>query len=191
MTRARKNIGRITYLGAGPGDPGLLAVHAVEALQRAAIVYADADVPDAITLLSGGELRAPEATPADTAKAMAIEARNGGNVARVVAGDPFSVDAIVKEATAIAKTVVPFDVVPGVPVGSGATTYAGVPVGSTYTMADLRDLSSTDFETLAHSAGTLVVTIGAADVALLGEELVANGLKPDTPVTVSCDATGT
>ena len=42
--------------------------------------------------------------------------------------------------------------------GSGATTYAGVPVGSTYTMADLRDLSSTDFETLAHSAGTLVVT---------------------------------
>jgi uroporphyrinogen III methyltransferase/synthase len=191
MTRVRKNLGRITFVGAGPGDPGLLAVAAVDALRRADVLVADAGVPAAITALGNVQPQPPEALPAETAKLLLAEARNGHAVVRLVAGDPFADDAVVKEALSVAKTVIPFDVVPGVPIGAGTAAYAGVPGGSVQTSADIRDVATADFDALAHAAGTLLLTVDAADVQLLGEELVANGLKPDTVITVSCDGTGT
>jgi uroporphyrinogen III methyltransferase/synthase len=190
MTRARKVLGRVTFVGAGPGDPGLLAVHAVDALRRADVVFADASVRETVLALTEAEVRPADPSPAETAKAVLLEARAGLSVVRLVAGDPFADDNAVKEALAVAKTVVPFDVVPGVPVGAATAAYAGVPVGSVRTEADLRSADAADLDALAHSAGTLVLTIPAVDIQLLGEQLVANGLKPDTAVTVSCDGTG-
>ena len=190
MTRARKVLGRVTFVGAGPGDPGLLAVHAVDALRRADLIVADAAVPASITALATGEVRLAEMTPVETARAVLAEARAGLAVVRLVTGDPLTDDRAVKEALAVAKTVVPFDIVPGVPVGLGTAAYAGVPVGSVRTEVDIA-VGSCDFEALAHAPGTLVLTVPAANVALLGEQLVANGLKPDTAITVSCDGTRT
>ena len=191
MTRVRKIAGRITFVGSGPGDPGLLTTHATESIRAAEIVVADAAVPAEITALAPGELRPAEATPAETAKAMLAEARGGHSVVRIVAGDPFADEDAVKEALAVAKTVVPFDVVPGLPLGVGTAAYAGVPVGATRTEADLSDVESVDYEALANAAGTLVLTVAAADVPYVGEQLVAFGLKPDTPVAVSCWGTTT
>lgn len=191
MTRVRKIVGRITFVGSGPGDPGLLTTHAADALRAAELVVADTAVPPAITALVTGELRLAELAPADTAKAALADARGGRSVVRLIAGDPFTDDGAVKEALAVAKTVVPFDVVPGVSLGTGTAAYAGVPLGSVRTEADLRDLAAADYEALAHAAGTLVLTLDAADVQQVGEQLVANGLKPDTAVTVSCSGTTT
>jgi uroporphyrinogen III methyltransferase / synthase len=191
MTRARKIVGRITFVGSGPGDPGLLTNHATEAIRAAEIVVADATVPQAITALANVDVRPVESTPADTAKAMLTEARNGHSVVRLVAGDPFADDDAVKEAVAVAKTVVPFDVVPGIALGVGTAAYAGVPVGGLRTEADLRDVELADYDALANAAGTLVLTVDAADVPYVGEQLVAYGLKPDTPVAVSCGGTTT
>jgi uroporphyrinogen III methyltransferase / synthase len=191
MTRARKIVGRITFVGSGPGDPGLLTNHATEAIRAAEIVVADATVPQAITALAHVDVRPVESTPADTAKAMLTEARNGHSVVRLVAGDPFADDDAVKEAVAVAKTVVPFDVVPGIALGVGTAAYAGVPVGGLRTEADLRDVELADYDALANAAGTLVLTVDAADVPYVGEQLVAYGLKPDTPVAVSCGGTTT
>lgn len=191
MTRARKIVGRITFVGSGPGDPGLLTTHAADAIRTAEFVVADAAVPAAITATASGELRLAELAPADTAKAMLTDARAGHSVVRLIAGDPFTDDNAVKEALAVAKTVVPFDVVPGVSLGAGTAAYAGVPLGSVRTEADLRDLSAADYESLAHAAGTLVLTVDAVDVQQVGEQLVANGLKPDTPIAVSCSGTTT
>jgi uroporphyrinogen III methyltransferase/synthase len=191
MTRARKAVGRITFVGAGPGDPGLLATHAVDAIREAEVVVADARVPRSITGLAGVEVRLADLSAAETVKGLLADARNGFTVARIVAGDPFLDDSAVKEALAVAKTVVPFDVVPGIALGLGTAAYAGVPVGAVRTEADIRDVDATDYESLAHAAGTLVLTLEAADVQTVGEQLVANGLKPDTPVTVSCGGTTT
>jgi uroporphyrinogen III methyltransferase/synthase len=191
MTRARKSVGRITFVGAGPGDPGLLAVSAVEALRAADVVVAGSDVPAAITALSSGEVRPAQTAPAETAKALLADARGGAHVVRVVSGDAFADDTAVKEALAVAKTVVPFEVVPGVPLALGTAAYAGVPVGGVRTEAAIRDVTAADFEALAHAPGTLLVTVNAADAATLGEQLVTYGMKPDTPVTVSCEGTGT
>ncbi|HVU91317.1 MAG TPA: bifunctional uroporphyrinogen-III C-methyltransferase/uroporphyrinogen-III synthase [Jatrophihabitans sp.] len=191
MTRTRKLVGRITFVGSGPGDPGLLTQHAAEVIRGAELVVADAAVPAEITALAGGEVRAGEATAADTAKALLAEARAGRSVVRLVAGDPFTDDAVVKEALAVSKTVVPFDVVPGIALGAGTAAYAGLPLGALRTEADLRDVESADYEALAAAAGTLVLTVQAADVQYVGEQLVAYGLKPDTPVAVSCAGTTT
>src|SRR5215472_5635147 len=189
MTRARKNVGRITFVGAGPGDPGLLAVAATQALAAAQIVYADHEVPSAITALATGEVRPAQGEPADIAKAALAEARAGAHVVRLVPGDVLADDDVVKEALAIAKTVVPFDVVPGIPIGAGTATYAGVPVGPVHTEAWVTEV--TDFDALSHAPGTLVLTVPASAVQLLGEQLVSGGLKPDTPITVSCHGTAT
>jgi uroporphyrinogen III methyltransferase / synthase len=191
MTRVRKTVGRITFVGSGPGDPGLLTAHATDAIRAAEIVVVDPAVPASITGLATGEVRPAEATPADTAKALLAEARAGHSLVRLVAGDPFTDDDVVKEALAVAKTVVPFDVVPGIALGVGTAAYAGLPVGAVRTEADLRDVESVDFEALATTAGTLVLTVEAADVQYVGEQLVACGLKPDTAVAVSCSGTTT
>jgi uroporphyrinogen III methyltransferase/synthase len=189
MSRARKTVGRITFVGAGPGDPGLLALQAAQALAAAQIVYADASVPSVITDLATGEVREASGEPAEIAKVALAEARAGVHVVRLVVGDVFTSDAVVKEAQAVAKTVVPFDVVPGLTVGSGTATYAGVPVGPIHTEANVGRV--TDYDALAHAPGTLVLTAPAAATQTLGEQLVSAGLKPDTPITVSCDGTGT
>jgi uroporphyrinogen III methyltransferase/synthase len=191
MTRARKILGRVTFVGAGPGDPGLLTVHAVEALQRADVVFADPSVPFAIRTLISAEVRGVEAQPADTAKVVLTEARTGSAVVRLVPGDVFADDGAVREALAVARTVVPFDIVPGLSVGAGTAAYAGVPVGSIRTEADLRNVDGADFDALARSAGTLVLAVPADQVTYVGAQLVSCGLKPDTPVTLTSDGTGT
>ena len=191
MTRARKTVGRITFVGAGPGDPGLLTTRAADAIRAAEVVVADAAVPAAVTQLASVEVRPAERAAADTAKALLADARAGHHVVRLVAGDPFTDEDAVKEALAVARTTVPFDVVPGISLGAGTATYAGVPIGTVRTEADVRDVHSADFDALAHAPGTLVLTVEAAEVQALGEQLVAYGLKPDTPVTVSCAGTTT
>jgi uroporphyrinogen III methyltransferase/synthase len=191
MTRARKIVGRITFVGSGPGDPGLLTTHAAEVIGSADVVVAGTDVPATITALASGDVRSTEGSAAETAKALLTEARAGHSVVRLAAGDPFADDDVVKEALAVAKTVVPFDVVPGIPLGTGTAAYAGLPVGALRTEADLRQVDGVDYEALAAAAGTLVLTLEAADVQYVGEQLVAYGLKPDTPVALSCSGTTT
>jgi uroporphyrinogen III methyltransferase/synthase len=191
MTRARKNIGRVTFIGAGPGDPGLLAVAAIEALGRADVVFADAGLPEAILALATGEVRVADAAHAESAKALAAEARNGLHVARLVAGDPLADDDAVKEILAVAKTVVPFDIVPGIAVGAGAASYAGVPYGSVHAHVHVTTPDVLDYEGLAMTPGTLVIKVDESHARTVAEQLIVHGLKPDTSVTISCAATTT
>ncbi|CAN5443050.1 bifunctional uroporphyrinogen-III C-methyltransferase/uroporphyrinogen-III synthase [soil metagenome] len=191
MTRARKSVGRLSFVGTGTGDAGLLTVRATEVLAAAEIAYVDAGVSESIRTLIGGEVREVELGSPDGGKAALTEARNGSVVARVVSGDPFGLDAIVKEALAAAKSVVPYEIVPALSEGLATATYAGVPVGPVYTGADLRAGTPVDFEALAGAPGTLVLTLDAADVAATAEQLVASGLKPDTALTLTSAGTTT
>jgi len=190
MTRARKTGGRVTFVGTGTGDAGLLTVRATEALAAAEVAYLDAAVPDSIRRLIGGEIRAAGPTPAETAKAVLAEARQGSQVARVVVGDPLGSEAVTKEALAVARTVIPFEVVPSFTEAAVTSSYAGVSLGALHTEADLRQ-GPADYEALAAAPGTLLLTVNAAEIGSISEQLVASGLKPDTPLTVTCAGTTT
>ena len=188
MTRVRKPVGRLSFVGAGPGDPGLLTGRATRLLASAEVVLADPSVPAAITALACGEVRTDDV---DLGKAALAEARNGAVTVRLVSGDPFSDDDIVREVIAATRTAVPLEIVPGISCASGAAAYSGIPLGSVSTQVRMADGRSSDFDALAGAPGTLVVHVAVADVARLGEQLVASGLKPDLPVAVIHDGTST
>ncbi|MBA2390770.1 MAG: uroporphyrinogen-III synthase, partial [Geodermatophilaceae bacterium] len=189
MTRGRKPLGRILFVGAGPSDPGLLTMRASGVLSSAELIVVDPDVGAAtLALATRAEVRPAVGQPAEVAKSLLAEARSGRTVVRLVSGDPFTSDAVVKETLTVARTSVPFDVVPGVPASTAVPAYAGIAVGSAYAAADLR--ANVDLGALAMSPGTLALQLPAALVGETCAELVKNGLAGNTSACVTVDGTG-
>lgn len=198
MTRTRKTAGRITFVGGGPGDPDLLSRRALAALASADQVIHDRATPEVLLAAVRAEA-APEAEftpaeggPGDVAKILISAARSGLNAVHLVAGDPLGRESVVEEVQAVARTAVRFEVVPGVSQAAGVATYAGVPLPGVRTTADVDDVSTLDFETLAAAVarGSAAVTVDAGDLAELRDGLLAAGVASDSPVTVTGDGTG-
>jgi uroporphyrinogen III methyltransferase / synthase len=189
MNRARKTTGRIAFVGAGPGDAGMLTVRAQQLLTSAALLVTDPDVPADILALAaqGAEVRPAVGEPGDVAKDLVTEAKGGQMVVRLVSGDPLTADAVVAEALAVARTSVPFEVVPGVPAGTAVPAFAGVPLGSGHTEADVR--SGVDWAALAEVPGPLVLHATASHLAEAAAALVEHGLAPQTSVAVTVAGT--
>ncbi|MBE1551248.1 uroporphyrinogen III methyltransferase/synthase [Mycobacterium sp. OAS707] len=213
--------GRITFVGSGPGDPGLLTTRARTVLANAALVFTDPDVPEAVLAIAGSELpppsgpepaQAPKAAdtdadapadtpaipggpdirpalgdPAEVAKTLATEARTGVDVVRLVAGDPLSVDAVITEVTALAKTHLDFEIVPGLPDTTAVPTYAGLPLGSAHTVADVR--GDVDWAALAAAPGPLILHATASHLPDAARALIEHGLVDTTPTVVTANGT--
>jgi uroporphyrinogen III methyltransferase/synthase len=198
MTRTRKSVGRIAFVGAGPGDPGLLTRRAYDALVTADHVVFDRGVPD--PLLAAIRAEAPpetefspaEGAPGDVAKVLLSAARSGLRAVRLVGGDPLGRDSVVKEAQAVARTAVPFEVVPGVGVAEGVATYAGVPLSGVRTVADADDVTALDYEAIAAAVarGSAALAVDAGDLATARDGLLAAGIEPETPVALTGGGTG-
>jgi uroporphyrinogen III methyltransferase / synthase len=198
----RKNgaaAGRVVFVGAGPGDPGMLTARATAALSSADTVLVDPDVAPAVTeavRADRPELELTPATgePAEVAKAAVAAAKSGGTVVRLVAGDPFTSDAVVKEVLAVGRTSVGFDVVPGVASGTAVPAFAGVALGGTSLSADLRG-GEADLAALAGAAKSLdaplVLQGNAEDLPDAAARLVEGGLSGSTPVVVTTGGSGT
>ncbi|WP_304620686.1 uroporphyrinogen-III synthase [Mycolicibacterium xanthum] len=228
--------GRITFVGSGPGDPGLLTTRARTVLANAALVFTDPDVPEAVLALVGSELpppsgplpdvaaqkpdvaaRTPESVdqtagdaddvkqadpvipggpdvrpalgdPTEVAKTLAAEAKAGADVVRLVAGDPLSVDSVITEVNALAKTQLPFEVVPGLPGTTAVPTYAGLPLGSAHTVADVRD-PDVDWAALAAAPGPLILHATASHLPEAARTLIEYGLADTTPTVVTANGT--
>src|SRR3954471_19728466 len=201
MTRTRATsgtAGRIVFVGAGPGDPGMLTARATAALAAAAVVLVDPDVSVAVQdavreTHPQAELTPAAGEPAEVAKAAVAAAKHGSVVVRLVAGDPYTADAVVKEVLAVGRTSVPFDVVPGVATSTAVPSFAGVALGSTAVTADLR--SGVDLPALAGAAaaagGTLVLQGEADQLPDAAARLVEGGLSGNTPVVVTTGGSGT
>ncbi|QGK71658.1 bifunctional uroporphyrinogen-III C-methyltransferase/uroporphyrinogen-III synthase [Allosaccharopolyspora coralli] len=189
MTRARNTPGRIAFVGSGPGDSGLLTVRAQHLLRHASLVVTDPDVPaDVVGSVSDeAEVRPAVGEPADVAKDLVAEAKAGRAVVRLVAGDPLTADAVVREAQAVSKSEVAFDVVPGVSSGTAVPTYAGIALGATRTEADVR--GDVDWAALAAVGGTVVLHATGTHLAEAASALTEHGLAPTTPVAVTASGT--
>ncbi|GFG73373.1 uroporphyrinogen-III synthase [Mycobacterium botniense] len=224
-TRGRKpKPGRITFVGSGPGDPGLLTTRAAAVLAQAELVFTDPDVPDTVLALIGTELApvsgpapaghhsadsaagdhdtaetpavmppgGPDIRPAlgepgEVAKILAAEARSGVDVVRLVAGDPLSVDAVITELNAVARSHLPFEIVPGLAPSSAVPTYAGLPLGSSHTVADVR--GDVDWAALAAAPGPLILQATASHLPEAARTLIDYGLAETTPCVVTAHGT--
>ncbi|MCF6745627.1 bifunctional uroporphyrinogen-III C-methyltransferase/uroporphyrinogen-III synthase [Blastococcus sp. KM273128] len=201
MTRFRKTAGqsgRVVFVGAGPGDPGMLTARASAALAEAAVVLVDPDVASAVQdavreANPEAELTPVSGEPAEVAKGAVAAAKNGAVVVRLVTGDPYTSDDVVKEVLAVGRTSVPFDVVPGVATATAVPAFAGVALGSTAVTADLR--GEVDLLALAAAAagtgGTLVLQGSADQLPDAAVRLVEGGLAGSTPVVVTTGGSGT
>jgi uroporphyrinogen III methyltransferase/synthase len=228
MTRTRKSVGRISFVGAGPGDPGLLTRRAYGALLSADHVVYDRDVPGQLLAWIRAEAEAAqqaessaglphvpmdarqalaseaspdpaeaiqfspaEGVPGDVAKVLLSAARSGLRAVHLVAGDPFEHDSVVKEVQAVARTAVPFEVVPGVSGPGAVATYAGVALTGVRTTVDVEDINEVDFDALATAAPRgLAATVDAGDLAAIRDGLLAAGLDGTTPIAITGDGTG-
>jgi uroporphyrin-III C-methyltransferase len=200
--------GSVWLVGAGPGDPGLLTLHAAHALASANVVLHDALVAPEILALAGRAARfepvgkrAGRAGPAQLRiNQRLIElARGGMRVLRLKGGDPFVFGRGGEEALALAAAGVPFRVVPGVTSGIGGLAYAGIPLthrtlspsvalvtGHGSGSGAPRDV---DWAALARGARTIVLYMGLARLAEIADALMAAGRDADEPVALLGDAT--
>src|SRR5581483_76634 len=113
-------------------DAGLLTVRAQHLLSCAELLVTDPDVPADVyaRAATDAEVRPAVGEPTEVAKELIAEAKNGQVVVRLVSGDPLPADAVVAETHAVARSAVPFEVVPGVPAATAVPAFAGVPLGS-------------------------------------------------------------
>jgi uroporphyrinogen III methyltransferase/synthase len=189
MSPVCKTTGRIAFVGAGPGDVGMLTVRAQQLLSRAEVLVTDPEVPVGVLALAAehAEVRPAVGEPAQVADDLITAATKGRTVVRLVFGDPLTADAVVAEALAVAQTSVPFEVVPGVPASTAVPAFAGVPLGSAHTEADVR--AGVDWAALAAVPGPLVLHASASHLAETASALIEHGLAPQTPVAITAAGT--
>lgn len=199
--------GEVWLVGAGPGDAGLLTLHAVNALEQADVVVHDALVSADVLKFAreGSQMiflgkRGGKPSPKQPEiNAQLIKfAREGKRVLRLKGGDPFVFGRGAEEALDLVAANIPFRVIPGVTAGIGGLAYAGVPVTSRgvnsslifLTGHDQRGLSPDNVDWAATAqAGMIVMYMAMRNMDEIADKLIAAGRPADDPVTVVSQAT--
>ena len=198
--------GSVWLVGAGPGDPGLLSLHALHALNVADVVLHDALVsPDILALAATQRLHSvgKRAGGARTHQLRINQklvslAREGNRVVRLKGGDPLIFGRGGEEALALAAASVPFRIVPGISAGIGGAASAGIPlthrtlarsvVFATGHNAQGELPDELDFTALART-DVLVLYMALRQADAIATRLIAGGRAPDEAVAFVSDAT--
>jgi uroporphyrinogen III methyltransferase/synthase len=197
-SRTKPKPGTVTFVGAGPGDPGLLTIRASEALAAADVIALSRPHLDAVLVHAapGAEIIDTTCTDAGAGKAVVAAAKLGKRVVRVYAGDPTVLCACAEDADACAKAKVDFELVPGVSAAVAVPAYAGVPVTDKRTrtvhVVDVAaDGPEPDWSAAAAGHQTLVLMNCEGAVGKAAAALVEHGRRGDTPISVTVGGTTT
>jgi uroporphyrin-III C-methyltransferase/precorrin-2 dehydrogenase/sirohydrochlorin ferrochelatase len=192
--------GSVVLVGAGPGDPELLTLRAVRALQSADVVlYDDLVAPATLDLARreatkmpvGKRGYKPSCTQEDITALMISLAGEGRRVVRLKGGDPMIFGRAGEEIAALRAAGVEVEVVPGVTSASGAAASLGLSLTLRDTARRVQFVTAharggklpddVDWRALADPAATTAVYMGVATLAALTQRLIAEGLAPETP----------
>jgi len=191
--------GRVSLVGAGPGDPELLTLRAIKRLEEADLVLYDALVdpetlrfaPRARRFFVGKRARRPAISQGAINRLMIREARRGHRVVRLKCGDPFVFGRGGEEALALAAAGIPCEVVPGISSAIAAPLLSGIPVthrGLSAAFVVVSGHAESAYgpvlRSLAPASATIVVLMGLANRAAIAFELLAAGWAPQTPSAV-------
>ncbi len=196
--------GRVIFVGAGPGDPDLITVRGLRALEQADVILYDNLVDPRILeglrakRLYVGKESGHHSMPQDEINTLLGELAAKGNVvARLKGGDPAVFGRVGEEALALAERGIPFEIIPGVTSSIAAPTYAGIPVThrgiadnfcvvTAHRSMDESKLSIPSFEPKT----TLVLMMARGTVKLWTAQLLEKGYPKDLPVALITSATG-
>ncbi len=128
-------IGKVYLAGAGPGDPGLITIRAIEALREAdCIIYDFLANPELISgenkeLIYVGKKGGDHTLPQEEINRLIVEkAKSGKTVVRLKGGDPYIFGRGGEEAEELVRHGIPFEIIPGISSFYSAPAYAGIPV---------------------------------------------------------------
>ena len=200
--------GWVWLVGAGPGDPGLITLHALNALRQADHVVYDALVdkrildwvrPGAEIEYAGKRGGKPSPKQRDISMRLIELAGAGKRVLRLKGGDPFVFGRGGEEAQTLVSAGVPIRIVPGISAGIGGLAYAGIPVthrdvNQTVTFLTGHDQSgdapgAIDWEGLARSSPVIVSYMAIKTLPVITARLIEAGRNPSEPVAVVQNAT--
>lgn len=201
--------GRVTLVGAGPGDPELLTIKALKAIQKATVLLVDDLVNEAIVALASpgarvvqvGKRGGCKSTPQSfIEKLMVTAALEGENVVRLKGGDPFIFGRGGEEVETLQAAGIPVTVINGITAGLGAAAALNVPLthrqhaqGVVFVTGHAKPGNDGfDWRAVAAIAAqarlTLVIYMGVSGAAHIQDELL-HGLPADTPVAIIQNAT--
>jgi uroporphyrin-III C-methyltransferase len=197
--------GKVTLVGAGPGDPELLTLKAVKAIRAATVLLVDdlvspevlAHAQPGARIVHVGKRGGCKSTPqAFIEKLMLLAASEGENVVRLKGGDPFIFGRGGEEVERLREAGVEVEIVNGITAGLAAVTALGVPLthrahahGVVFVTGHAQPgATGPDWAQLATTARdarlTLVIYMGVRGAGRIESELLAGGLPADTPVAV-------
>jgi len=192
--------GKVILVGAGPGDPGLLTVRAVEALRSADVVVHDGLIdarvldyaPADAQRISVAKQRARHTLSQDAINALIVaHVKAGSVVVRLKGGDPFVFGRGGEEVEAVRAAGLKVEVVPGVSAALGCAAEAMLPLthrdwssAVSFVAGQCKGLSDQDWSGLAGQGRTLVIYMGVANARAIADKLMADGVAPDMPVAV-------
>ena len=200
--------GWVWLAGAGPGDPGLLTLHAVNALKQADMVVYDALVsedilslvrPEAELFYAGKRGGKPSWNQQDITDKLIELAKQGHRVLRLKGGDPFIFGRGGEEAQALVAADISFRMIPGISAGVGGLGYAGIPATHrdvnhavtfvTGHLAGKGEAELLDWASIAKASPVIVIYMAMSRLAVIADLLMQAGRSADEPVAIVTHAT--
>jgi len=193
--------GSVLLVGAGPGDPGLLTLRALRALNQADVILHDQLASEAILALARrdaeridvGKRCGGRHTAQEHIHQLLLEhARAGRCVVRLKGGDPFIFGRGGEEMEFLRRHGIPYDIVPGITAAVACAAYAGIPLTHRDHARSLHlltghgkdSLEAMDWPALAQAHQTLAVYMCVTKLAMFTQKLLENGRHPDTPFAI-------
>lgn len=202
--------GEVVLVGAGPGDPDLLTIAAVKAINSADVVVYDALIsPEILELLpdncekvfAGKRGGSPSTSQADISDTLVQLARKNMRVVRLKGGDPFMFGRGGEEALRLVADGVPFRIIPGLSSGMAGPAYAGIPITHRTVNANIGFLtghekaqnppfgqdetaSRIDWEAVGRAFPVLVIYMAMSNLKTVTKRLMEAGRSEDTPVAI-------
>ena len=188
--------GKIFLVGAGPGDPDLLTLRAVKALQQADVILLDDLVNRAVLehcpqarIVEVGKRGGCKSTPQRFINRMMVAlAEQGQTVVRLKGGDPFLFGRGGEEMLALRAEGIAVEVIPGITSGIAVPAGIGIPVthrefthGVTFITGHTQDGDIPNWKALAEGGTTLVIYMGMKHVGTMVQEMIRQGMSPLMP----------
>lgn len=199
-------LGKVTLVGAGPGDPELLTIKAVRALQSADVILFDDLVSDDVLefakkeakrMLVGKRGGRTSCRQEDINDLMVMLAKQGKHVVRLKSGDPMIFGRAGEEIQRLEKEGVPVKVVAGVTSGMALASELGVSLTHRDKAHSVRFITGhsrkgrlpedLDWQGIADPETTLIFYMGGRTCAEIAKRLISHGLCPTTPVVVAAN----